>query len=104
MPGLDLTVPREKVVGVGGCWQPEYAVPDARMVGAVQPAARTEGLLLDPACAGKVMAGLIGLAREAGPRAGKRVLFLHTGGLPSLHAYEAACEGMVLGTTAVAAP
>jgi D-cysteine desulfhydrase len=34
------------------------------------------------------MAGLIGLAREGRLRAGENVLFLHTGGLPSLHAYE----------------
>jgi D-cysteine desulfhydrase len=98
--GTGLTVPREKVVSVGGYWQPKYSVPNARMVEAVQMAARTEGLLLDPVYTGKVMAGLIGLAREGCLRAGERVLFLHTGGLPSLHAY----EGVVLGTTAVAAP
>lgn len=96
--GLDLTVPREKVVSVGGYWQPKYSVPNARMVEAVQLAARTEGLLLDPVYTGKVMAGLIGLAREGGLRPGERVLFLHTGGLPSLHEY----ESVVLGTTAVA--
>ena len=97
---LKMTVPREKVVSVGGYWQPKYSVPNARMVEAVQMAARTEGLLLDPVYTGKIMAGLIGLAREVCLRAGERVLFLHTGGLPSLHEY----EGVVLGTTAVAAP
>ena len=95
-----MTVPREAVVSVGGYWQPKYSVPNLRMVEAVQLAARTEGLLLDPVYTGKVMAGLIGLARSGGLRAGERVLFLHTGGLPSLHAY----EGVVLGTMAVAAP
>jgi len=98
--GLAMTVPREAVVSVGGYWQPKYSVPNLRMVEAVQLAARTEGLLLDPVYTGKVMAGLIGLARSGGLRAGERVLFLHTGGLPSLHAY----EGVVLGTMAVAAP
>ncbi|MDO9072119.1 MAG: D-cysteine desulfhydrase [Rubrivivax sp.] len=96
--GLGMTVPREKVVSVGGYWQPKYSMPNARMVEAVQLAARTEGLLLDPVYTGKVMAGLIGLAREGCLRAGERVLFLHTGGLPSLHEY----EGVVLGTTEVA--
>jgi D-cysteine desulfhydrase len=58
------------------------------MIEAVQLAARTEGLLLDPVYTGKVMAGLMGLARsgELGPD--ERVLFVHTGGLPSLHVYE----------------
>lgn len=98
--GLDVTVPRESVVSVGGYWQPKYSVPNARMVEAVQMAARTEGLLLDPVYTGKVMAGLMGLAREGRLAAGERVLFLHTGGLPSLHQY----ESVVLGTAAVNAP
>ena len=50
--------------------------------------ARTEGILLDPVYTGKVMAGLIGLARAGELRAGERVLFLHTGGMPSLFAYQ----------------
>lgn len=86
--GLGLTVPAEAVHCVGGYWQPKYSVPNAGMVEAVQMAARTEGLLLDPVYTGKIMAGLIGLARSGELRAGERVLFLHTGGLPSLHAYE----------------
>lgn len=95
--GLGLTVPREAVRSVGGYWQPKYSVPNPMMVEAVQLAARTEGLLLDPVYTGKVMAGLIGLARQVELRAGERVLFLHTGGLPSLHAY----ERVVLGDTPV---
>ena len=97
---LKMTVPREAVVSVGGYWQPKYSVPNLRMVEAVQMAARTEGLLLDPVYTGKIMAGLIGLAREGRLAAGERVLFLHTGGLPSLHEYET----VVLGTSAVTAP
>ena len=50
--------------------------------------ARSEGILLDPVYTGKVMAGLIGLARAGELRAGERVLFLHTGGMPSLFAYQ----------------
>ena len=97
---LGMTVPRESVVSVGGYWQPKYSVPNVRMVEAVQMAARTEGLLLDPVYTGKIMAGLMGLAREGRLAAGERVLFLHTGGLPSLHEY----ESVVLGTSTVTAP
>ena len=68
--------------------QPKYSVPNPGMVEAVQMLARTEGILLDPACTGKVAAGMIGMARAGMLKAGERVLFLHTGGLPSLHAYE----------------
>jgi D-cysteine desulfhydrase len=61
---VPVTVPRESVVSVGGYWQPKYSVPNARMVEAVQMLARTEGIPLDPVYTGKIMAGLIGLARQ----------------------------------------
>ena len=85
--GVRLTVPREAVLTIGGWWQPKYSVPNAPMVEAVQMLARTEGLLLDPVYTGKAMAGLIGLARKGFFTPGEKVLFLHTGGLPSLFAY-----------------
>jgi len=86
--GVKLTVPRESVVSVGGYWQPKYSVPNQAMVEAVQMLARTENLLLDPVYTGKAMAGLIGLARQGRLRPDEKVLFLHTGGLPSLFVYE----------------
>jgi D-cysteine desulfhydrase len=86
--GLDIRVPREAVRSVGGFWQPKYSIPNAAMVEAVQLLARTEGIPLDPVYTGKIMAGLIGLARQGVIKASENVLFLHTGGLPSLHAYE----------------
>ena len=81
-------VPREMVKSVGGYWQPKYSVPNKKMVEAVQMMARTEGVLLDPVYTGKIMAGLIGLARQGYFKPNAKVLFMHTGGLPSLHAYE----------------
>ncbi|HET8745970.1 MAG TPA: pyridoxal-phosphate dependent enzyme, partial [Ramlibacter sp.] len=86
--GVPLKVQPADVHCVGGYWQPKYSVPNARMVEAVQLLARTEGIPLDPVYTGKIMAGLIGLAREGVLRPDENVLFLHTGGLPSLHAYE----------------
>jgi D-cysteine desulfhydrase len=41
------------------------------------------------------MAGLIGLARQGHFKPNAKVLFMHTGGLPSLHVY----EDVVLGRT-----
>ncbi len=95
--GVRLTVPREAVVTVGGYWQPKYSLPNAPMVEAVQMLARSEGLLLDPVYTGKAMAGLIGLARAGTLRPDERVLFLHTGGLPSLFVY----QDVALGETPV---
>jgi D-cysteine desulfhydrase len=96
--GLPLNVRPEDVRCVGGYWQPKYSLPNARMVEAVQLLARTEAILLDPVYTGKVMAGLIGLAREGVFKPGERVLFLHTGGMSSLFPY----QRVVLGQDAVA--
>jgi 1-aminocyclopropane-1-carboxylate deaminase/D-cysteine desulfhydrase-like pyridoxal-dependent ACC family enzyme len=47
-------------------------------------AARTEGLLLDPVYTGKAMAGLIAGCRAGRWRNDRKIVFLHTGGLPGL--------------------
>lgn len=65
---------------------PGYSLPTASMVEAVRLLASKEGILLDPVYSGKAMAGMIGLARQ-GAFSGERVLFLHTGGSPSLSAF-----------------
>jgi len=93
--GLNTRVRRESVVSVGGFWQPGYSRPNAGMVEAVQMLARLEAILLDPVYTGKVMAGLIGMARAGALKADTKVLFIHTGGMPALYAY----EGVVLGET-----
>ena len=96
--GIDLTVPREAVLSFGDYWRPKYSVPNKRMVEAVQMLARTEGILLDPFYTGKVMAGLIDLSRKGYFRKDEKILFLHTGGATSLHAF----EQVVLGKAPVA--
>jgi len=93
--GLDLQVPRASVITYGDYWRPKYSVPNARMIEAVRMLARTEAILLDPVYTGKVMAGLIDLSRKGVFRRDERVLFLHTGGSPSLSAYEDVLMGRV---------
>jgi len=66
---------------------PGYSLPTREMVEAVRMLATQEGILLDPVYSGKAMAGLIGLVRDGRIAAGERVLFLHTGGSPSLSAF-----------------
>jgi len=95
--GVPMTVPRESVLSVGGYWQPKYSIPNAGMVEAIQMLARTEGIPLDPVYTGKVMAGLIGLARKGSFKPNERILVLHTGGLPAIHAYEREILGGVEG-------
>jgi L-cysteate sulfo-lyase len=61
-----------------------YAAPTEDMVEAIKLAARTDGVLLDPVYTGKGMSGLIDLVRKDIYKKGEKVLFWHTGGVPSL--------------------
>ncbi|EYF04101.1 D-cysteine desulfhydrase family protein [Chondromyces apiculatus] len=62
---------------------PAYAVATPEQRRRIVEAARLGGLALDPVYTGKAFSGLWEMA-ERGELAGKRVLFLHTGGLPGL--------------------
>ncbi|KQW86791.1 D-cysteine desulfhydrase [Brevundimonas sp. Root1279] len=64
-----------------------YGLVDDGVVAALQVAARTDGILLDPVYTGKAMKGLIALAMT-GAFAGETVVFLHTGGAQGLFGYE----------------
>lgn len=63
-----------------------YSLPTPAMHEAVTLFARLEGILLDPVYTGKAAAGLVDLVRK-GELQGN-VLFLHTGGAPSLYHYQ----------------
>jgi D-cysteine desulfhydrase len=67
---------------------PGYSLPTEEMEEAVTLFARLEGILLDPVYTGKAAAGMIGLVRQGYFPEGSNVLFLHTGGAPSLYHYQ----------------
>ena len=67
---------------------PGYSLPTEGMEEAVTMFARLEGILLDPVYTGKAAAGLIDLVRNQHFSEGANVLFLHTGGAPSLYHYQ----------------
>jgi 1-aminocyclopropane-1-carboxylate deaminase/D-cysteine desulfhydrase-like pyridoxal-dependent ACC family enzyme len=67
-----------------------YGVPSRDGVAAVQRVARLEGIALDPIYTGKAFAGLLDLARRGQLEADGPIIFLHTGGLPSLFAHAGA--------------
>lgn len=86
---LDMPAPQAGVVTALDEWVgPGYALATDEMIEAVRLLARAEGVLLDPVYSGKAMAGLIGLARRGEIKRGERVLFVHTGGAPSLYAFQ----------------
>ncbi|MFZ4519914.1 MAG: D-cysteine desulfhydrase family protein [Microthrixaceae bacterium] len=66
---------------------PGYGIPTEAMREAVELAARTEGLLLDPVYSGKAMAALLAWGRSGRFGDDGPVVFLHTGGAPGLFAY-----------------
>lgn len=69
---------------------PGYSIPTPEMGEAVRLFAREEGILLDPVYSGKAAAGLIDLVRKGFFDSSENVIFVHTGGAPSLFAYQKA--------------
>lgn len=63
-----------------------YGIPTPASTEAIELAARTEGLLLDPVYTAKAMALVIDGIRAGAFGANETVLFWHTGGLPALFA------------------
>jgi len=61
-----------------------YGIPTPASREALELAARTEALFLDPTYTAKAMAGLIAHVRAGRFRPDQTVLFWHTGGLPGL--------------------
>jgi L-cysteate sulfo-lyase len=74
----------EVVAGHAG---PAYGVAHEATVEAIKLGARLEGLVLDPVYSGKGLAGLIAMVRSGRWTKDQDVVFIHTGGAPSLFAY-----------------
>jgi len=67
---------------------PGYAVYTSETGAAIRIMAQAEGLLLDPVYSGKAFAGLLDLIGKGRFGADETIIFLHTGGLPGLWAFE----------------
>ena len=67
---------------------PKYGVPSPAGQEAIQRLARTEGILLDPVYTGKAFAGMLDLVQKGRLGTNEPIVFLHTGGLPALFAFE----------------
>ena len=89
---LQSTLNRQSVLEIFDTWKgPAYAVADSDQLQFIADVARCSGVVLDPVYSGKALYGLKMLQPK--PR---RVLFLHTGGLPGLLA-QAADFSSILG-------
>ncbi|MFK7993474.1 MAG: D-cysteine desulfhydrase family protein [Granulosicoccus sp.] len=67
---------------------PGYGQINPAVMSAITQSARLEALILDPVYSGRTMAGLKSLIEQGAIKRGDSVLFVHTGGLPSLFAYQ----------------
>jgi 1-aminocyclopropane-1-carboxylate deaminase/D-cysteine desulfhydrase-like pyridoxal-dependent ACC family enzyme len=65
---------------------PGYGTMNHFVEEAISLAARQEGIILDPVYSGRTMAGLVARARQA--TRSENILFVHTGGQPSIFAYQ----------------
>lgn len=65
-----------------------YGIVTQGCLEAIKLLARTEAIVLDPVYSGKAMAGLIDLTRKGVFTSEDTVIFIHTGGFPSIFAYD----------------
>lgn len=80
--------PTQESIEAYDSYHQEYGAFTESARDAIVTCARLEGVLLDPVYTGKAMAGLIDLASEGTLAREIPTIFIHTGGLPILFAYE----------------
>ena len=81
--------PRQSICLVEDVYSaPKYGIPSSGCLDAIKLLARTEGILLDPVYTGKAFAGLIDLIGKGQLGSNEPIIFLHTGGLPALFAFD----------------
>ena len=84
---LDLQIPREEVHNTDAYVGESYGVLTSECIEALKLVAQTEGIFLDAVYTSKAFAGLIDHIRQGKIASDETVIFLHTGGTPTLFAY-----------------
>jgi D-cysteine desulfhydrase family pyridoxal phosphate-dependent enzyme len=82
--GFPSTITPQDVIVHGGFIGPGYGVPTPDATEAIRLTARCEGIFLDPTYTGKAMAGFLAYSRAGHFRPDNTIIFLHTGGEPTL--------------------
>ncbi|MDP6112632.1 MAG: D-cysteine desulfhydrase family protein [Planctomycetota bacterium] len=85
--GLSTRLDPSELISLTDYVGPGYGLMDDAHREALRLVGRTEGLLLDPVYTCKVMSGLLDHIRTGKIGSDKKIVFLHTGGLPALFAY-----------------
>jgi 1-aminocyclopropane-1-carboxylate deaminase/D-cysteine desulfhydrase-like pyridoxal-dependent ACC family enzyme len=71
-----------------------YGMPDREITSGIGLLARQEGLIADPVYEGRAIHGLLTLAGEDRFEKNARVLLMHLGGSPAIHAYAGQFESV----------
>ncbi len=87
---LDLRVTANEICILYNYIGAGYAIPSRAGLEAMQIAARTDAILLDPVYTGKAMAALIDHTRRGRLTKRDTIVFIHTGGVPASFAYQEA--------------
>lgn len=82
--GLDVRISDNEIINDMGFVGAGYGIPSEASVEATKLFARTEGVILDPIYTGKAAAGMISDIRAGRYGEGDTLVFVHTGGTPSI--------------------
>ena len=91
--GMDVTISPDEVkvnddyIGEG------YGLVTEGCLQAIKLVAQTEGIFLDPVYTGKAMAGFIDFIKKGYFKSTDTIVFVHTGGVPALFAYDREIAG-----------
>lgn len=85
--GADVTITADEVHNTAAYAGEAYGTPTAACMEAMGLLGRTEGLAVGPVYTAKGLAGMIDYARTGKIAAGSTVVFVHTGGVPEIFAY-----------------
>jgi D-cysteine desulfhydrase family pyridoxal phosphate-dependent enzyme len=85
--GLDMAIAPGEVEVYDDYLGERHGIITRECEDAIRLVAQTEGIFLDPVYTGKAMAGLIDLIKKGRFKSTDTIVFIHTGGVPALFAY-----------------
>ena len=85
---LELMIGDEEIKILEGYFGEGYGIPTQEMIDMVKLMAKLEGVFLDPVYTGKAIVGLVDLIKSDAIPKDDNVLFLHSGGGPSIFNYK----------------
>ena len=91
--GIDVTIAPDEVMVNDDYIGEGYGLVTEGCRQAIKLVAQTEGIFLDPVYTGKAMAGLIDFIKKEYFKSTDTVVFVHTGGIPALFAYNKEITG-----------